>query len=285
MVYVGAGVVLLAVLCGFSMAGGHVGALLHPSEFVTIGGASLGALLIMSPKKVLADVLRGVLQVLKGSPFNKAMYTELFKVLYQLSRLVRREGMIALEGHVENPAESKIFQTCPKILANASVKQFLCSGLMSIIDNKAEPGKLTHAFEEEIKVLERENHAAVGALVKTADGLPGFGIVAAVLGIVVTMQSIGGPVDEIGHKVGAALVGTFLGILLSYGLFAPLAARLEALGEAQARFFHTLSTGLVALSEGENPKAVVERARRGVGSDCRSTQVELEQMLREAEAA
>ncbi len=285
MVYAGAVVVVLAVLIGFSMAGGHVGALVHPSEFVTIGGASLGALLIMSPKKVLGDVMRGVMQVLKGSPYNKAMYAELFKVLYQLSRLVRREGMIALESHVENPPESKIFQQCPKILANAPVRQFLCQGLMSIIDNKAEPHKLTHAFEEEIKVLERENHAAVGALAKTADALPGFGIVAAVLGIVVTMQSIGGPVDEIGHKVGAALVGTFLGILLSYGLFAPLAGRLEALGEAQATFFHTLATGLVALSEGENPKSVVERARRGVGTDCRSTQAELDQLLREAEAA
>jgi chemotaxis protein MotA len=223
--------------------------------------------------------------VLKGAPYNKVMYAELFKVLYQLSRLVRREGMIALESHVENPPESKIFQQCPKILANQQVRQFLCQGLMSIIDNKAEPGKLRHAFEEEIKVLERENHAAVGAIMKTADGLPGFGIVAAVLGIVVTMQSIGGPVDEIGHKVGAALVGTFLGILMSYGLFAPLGARLEAMGEAQVTFFHTLSTGLVALSEGENPKAVVERARRGVGTDCRSTQAELDQLFRDAEAA
>lgn len=285
MVYLGASVVVLAVLIGFSMAGGHVGSLVHPSEFVTIGGASLGALFIMSPKKVLGDVMRGIVQVLKGSPFTKAMYAELFRALYQFSRLVRREGMIALESHVENPAESKIFQQCPKILGNPGVRQFLCQGLTSIIDNKAEPRKLTHAFEEEIKVFERENHAAVAALVKTADGLPGFGIVAAVLGIVVTMQSIGGPVDEIGHKVGAALVGTFLGILLSYGLFAPLAARLEAQGEAQARFFHTLATGLVALSEGENPKAVVERARRGVGTDCRSTQAELDTMLREAEAA
>jgi chemotaxis protein MotA len=285
MVYVGAGLVIVAVLVGFSMAGGHVGALIHPSEFVTIGGASLGALIIMSPKKVLGDVMRGVLQVLKGSPFGKAMYAELFKLLYQFSRLVRREGMIALESHIENPPESKIFQQCPKILGNGPVRQFLCQGLLSIIDNKAEPGKLTHAFEEEIKVLERENHAAVVALSKTADALPGFGIVAAVLGIVITMQSIGGPVDEIGHKVGAALVGTFLGILLSYGVVAPLAGRLEALGEAQATFFHTLATGLVALSEGENPKAVVERARRGVGTDCRSSQTELDQLLREAEAA
>ncbi len=285
MVFVGGAIVLIAVLIGFSMAGGHVGALIHPSEFVTIGGASLGALIIMSPKKVLTDLFRGLLQVAKGSPFNKAMYSELFKLLYQLARLTRREGLIALESHLENPHESKIFQQCPRITHNHHVLPFLCQGLTMIIDNKVEPPKLMASLEEEIKVIEREHHAAVGALVKTADALPGFGIVAAVLGIVVTMQAIGGPVDEIGHKVGAALVGTFLGILMSYGLFAPMAGRLEFLGTAEATFFRTIATGIVAMSEGENPKTVVERARRGVGTDCRSTPAELDQLLKEAEAA
>jgi chemotaxis protein MotA len=285
MVFVGGILVLVAVLVGFSMAGGHVGALIHPSEFVTIGGASFGALIIMSPKKVLKDVLRGFGQLVKGSPYNKAMYGELFKILYQFSRLIRREGLIALESHLENPAESKIFQQSPKILHNHHVKQFLCQGLSTIIDNKVEPAKLMASFEEEIKVVEREHHAAVSALVKTADALPGFGIVAAVLGIVVTMQSIGGPVDEIGHKVGAALVGTFLGILMSYGLFAPMAARLEFLGEGESTFFRTIAVGILAMSEGDNPKSVVERARRGVGTDCRSSQEELDQLFREAEAA
>jgi chemotaxis protein MotA len=273
------------VLVGFSMAGGHVGALIHPSEFVTIGGASLGALIIMSPRKVLGDVIRGVLQVLKGSPYGKALYDELFKFLYQMALVVRREGLIALESHLEKPEESAVFGRCPKILQNPKVRHFVCQGLSTIIDNKLDAEKLMASFEEEIHVLERERHAAVTALVKTADALPGFGIVAAVLGIVVTMQAIGGPVDEIGHKVGAALVGTFLGILLSYGLFAPLAARLEFLGEGEATFFRTVAVGILAISEGETPRAVVERARRGVGTDCRSSQGELEQSLREAEAA
>jgi chemotaxis protein MotA len=284
-VFVGAIVVVVAVLVGFTMAGGHVGALIHPSEFVTIGGASFGALIIMSPKKVLMDVFGGVLQLVKGSPYSKAMYAELFKILYQFARLIRREGLIALESHLENPAESKIFQQSPKILNNNHVKHFLCQGLSTIIDNKVEPAKLMASFEEEIKVVEREHHAAVGALAKTADGLPGFGIVAAVLGIVVTMQSIGGPVDEIGHKVGAAPVGTFLGILMSYGLFAPMASRMECLGEAESTFFRTIAVGILAMSEGDNPKSVVERARRGVATDCRSSHEELEQIFREAEAA
>jgi chemotaxis protein MotA len=235
----------------------------------------------MSPKKVLTDVMRGIVQLLKGSPFNKAMYAELFKILYQFSRLIRREGLIALESHLENPHDSKIFQQCPRVAHNHHVCEFLSRGLGRIIGNKVEPAKLMASFEEEIKVLEREHHAAVSALVKTADALPGFGIVAAVLGIVVTMQSIGGPVDEIGHKVGAALVGT----LLSYGLFAPLAARLEFLGEAESSFFRAIAAGIVALNEGENPKTVVERVRNGVSTDCRSAQGELDQLFREAEAA
>jgi len=285
MVFVGAIVVLVCVLVGFSMAGGHVGALIHPSEFVTIGGAALGALLIMSPKKVLGDVMRGIMQVLKGSPYNKAMYSDLFKVLYQFSRLIRREGLIALESHLENPHDSKIFQQCPKVANHHHACEFLSRGLGRIIGNKVEPSKLMASFEEEIRVLEREHHAAVAALMKTADALPGFGIVAAVLGIVVTMQSIGGPVDEIGHKVGAALVGTFLGILMSYGLFAPMATRLEFLGEAESSFFRAIATGIVALNEGENPKTVVERVRNGVGTDCRSNQAEMDQLFRQAEAA
>ena len=128
-------------------------------------------------------------------------------------------------------------------------------------------------------MVEREHHAATGALAKTADGLPGFGIVAAVLGIVVTMQAIGGPVDEIGYKVGAALVGTFLGILMAYGFFAPLAARMEALGEQEILFLRALSVGVVAINDGVSPKDVVTRARRIVGTDCRPSQAELKDMF------
>src|SRR5689334_15318091 len=163
MVFVGGILVIVAVLVGFSMAGGHVGALMHPSELVTIGGASMGALIIMSPKKVLGDVMRGILQVIKGSPYNKATYSELFKVLYQFARLVRRDGLIALEGHLEKPAESTIFQQAPRIAGNHHAQHFLSHALSTIIDNKVEPSKLMASLEEEIKVQEREHHAAVAA--------------------------------------------------------------------------------------------------------------------------
>ena len=275
----GALVVLISVLVGFSMAGGKIGALLHLSEFVTIGGATLGALLIMAPTKVIKDLMRGILQTLKGSPYGKATCTELFKLLYGLARLVRQEGLLALDAHVTKPDESALFQQFPKVSKNHHASHFLCDALAMIIDGTVESAQLQVWLEEEIKVVEREHHAATGALAKTADGLPGFGIVAAVLGIVVTMASIGGPVDEIGHKVGAALVGTFLGILMAYGFFAPLAARMEALGEQEILFLRALSVGVVAINDGVSPKDVVTRARRIVGTDCRPNQAEVKDMF------
>lgn len=277
-VIVGGLIVIISVLVGFTMAGGKVAALIHLSEFVTIGGATLGALVIMSPVKVIKDLMRGVIQTLKGSPYGKGACTELFKVLYALAKLVRQEGLLALDAHVTKPEESTVLQQYPKIAKNHHVSHFLCDSLAMILDGSVESGQLSEWLDEEIKVVEREHHAATGALAKTADALPGFGIVAAVLGIVVTMQAIGGPVDEIGYKVGAALVGTFLGILMAYGYFAPLAARMEALGEQEILFLRALAVGVIAINDGVSPKDVVTRARRIVGTDCRPNQAELKDM-------
>ena len=277
--------VLVAVLVGFSMAGGHMGALLHLSEFVTIGGAALGALIVMSPRKVLMDLIHGVMQVIKGSPYSKAMYMELFELLYALARMVRRDGILALDAHVSNPHESTLFQKYPKIYRNHHILEFLSGALSLIGDGKASADQLNAALGEEIKVIEREHHAAVGVLTKTADALPGFGIVAAVLGIVVTMGAIDGPASEIGHKVGAALVGTFLGILMAYGFFGPMAARMEFLGEAETIFFRSISAAVISISAGESPRDVIVNARRIVGTDCRPTQAELTQILKEGSSS
>jgi chemotaxis protein MotA len=278
-VIVGGIIVLVSILVGFTMAGGKVGALIHISEFVTIGGATVGALVIMTPVKVIKDLIRGVLQTLKGSPYGKPTCTELFKLLYALARLVRQEGLLALDAHVTKPEESALFQQFPKVTKNHHVSHFLCDALAMIIDGTVESAQLETWLEEEIKVVEREHHAASGALAKTADSLPGFGIVAAVLGIVVTMQAIGGPVDEIGMKVGAALVGTFLGILMAYGFFAPMAARMDALGEQEIQFLRALSVGVIAINDGVSPKDVVIRARRIVGTESRPNQAELKDMF------
>jgi chemotaxis protein MotA len=271
--------VLAAVLTGFSMAGGHVGALIHPSELVTIGGAALGSMIIMSPRKVLMDVLRGGLQAVKGTPYNKNMYIELFGLIFALCRVCRREGVLALESHITSPLESPTFQKHPLILKNKDVTQFLCTAMNALVDNSADITSLNSSLEGDIRLIEQEHHAAVGVLTKTADALPGFGIVAAVLGIVVTMQAIGGPVQQIGEKVGAALVGTFLGILLSYGFFAPLATRLEFLGEAQTQFLRTMSVAVIAMGQGGAPKAVVTQACRSVSAEFRPTPADLNRLF------
>ena len=271
--------VVVAVLTGFSMAGGHMHSLFHPSEIVTIGGAALGGLLIMSPKKVIMDLIRALGQSIKGSPFNKSLYMELFRLINGFGKMIRRDGLLALESHLTNPKDSPIFQASPKILANHHVLDFIVGALNLIMDGGTP--NLHSLLEEDIKVIEREHHAAVGALAKTADALPGFGIVAAVLGIVVTMGAIGGPVEEIGHKVGAALVGTFLGILLSYGFFGPLAGRLEGLGEQELIFFRVISGAVVAMAEGVRGNDVISRACRSIGTDVRPSQKEITELLSE----
>src|SRR6516165_1833072 len=217
LVIVGFIVVVGCVLAGFIWSGGAVGALIHPAEILVIGGAALGALMVMSPKKVLVDLVKGVLQCFKGTPYGKAAYEELFKLLYDLFRLARREGLIALEQHVSNSKESDIFKKYPRIGNNHHVADFVCGALSPIIEGTVKPEQLPLLLNTELKVIEEEHHASVAALTKTADALPGFGIVAAVLGIVITMGSIAGPVEEIGEKVFSTLVGTFLSILFSYG--------------------------------------------------------------------
>lgn len=283
-VIVGCVVVLGAVLAGFTWAGGHVGALIHPSELLVIGGAALGAMIVMSPKKVLKDLLKGIVQSIKGTPYNRQGYEDLFKCLYDLLRLARREGIVSLESHITAPHESAIFQKYPRIMNNHHVTEFICGALTPVLEGTAKPEQLPALLEAELKVIAEEHHAPVGVLTKTADSLPGFGIVAAVLGIVITMGAIDGPVEEIGHKVGAALVGTFLGILMCYGFFTPLAVRMEFLGEAELAFFRTIAVVIQGFVNDLPPKVALEQARRGVGSEVRPSRQRLDELFAEAEA-
>ena len=285
LVIAGCVMVIGCVLAGFVWSGGKIPALVHPSEILVIGGAALGALMVMSPKKVLIDLIKGVLQCFKGTPFNRAAYEDLFKLLYELFRLARREGLIALEQHVSSSKESEIFKKYPRIAANHHVAEFICGALSPIIEGTVKPEQLPLLLETELKVIEEEHHASVAALSKTADALPGFGIVAAVLGIVITMGAIAGPVEEIGEKVGAALVGTFLGILLSYGFMNPLAARMDFLGLAEMNFFRTIATVMQGFVNDLPPKVALDHARRGVSTEFRMQREELDKLFAEVEAS
>ena len=279
-IFIGVFIVFASVIGGFVMGGGHPGSLLHVSELVVIGGAALGALVIMSPKKVLMDLVKMTLKAIKGAPYNRAASEDLLKVLYELFLLGRRNGMIALEEHVMNPAGSSIFQKYPSFLNNTHGVAFLCSALRPIIDGKIKPDQLRTLLEAELETLEEEHHAPIGVLSKTADAMPGFGIVAAVLGIVITMASISGPIEEIGHKVAAALVGTFLGVFMSYGLLNPLAVNLEFVSSAEAAYLQCIAQAVVSFANGMAPIMAIEVARRGLASDVRPSAEELEAMVK-----
>lgn len=278
-------VVVASVLGGFLMGGGSVLALIHPNELIIIAGGALGAMIVMSPAKVLKDLISGLLTCLKGSPHNRKAYDELLKLLYELFLLGRRNGMIALEEHVMEPQNSEIFKRYPQFTNNHHALEFLCGSLRPIIDGKIKPDQLRLLLDVEIGRMEEEHHAPVNVLTKTGDAMPGFGIVAAVLGIVITMASISGPVEKIGEHVAAALVGTFLGILLAYGFISPLATNLEFIGAAELDFTRCIAACVTGFAGGMAPVTAVELGRRGLSSELRPSADEMEQMFKSLKTA
>jgi len=279
-IVVGIVIVVVCVFGGFVIGGGHLLVLMHPNELLIIGGGALGALLIMSPRKVLMDIIRGLMICLKGAPHNRAAYEDLLKVLYELFLLGRRSGMIALEEHVLEPQNSSIFKKYPNFLNNQHAVEFLCGSLRPIIDGKIKPDQLRLLLDAELDQMETEHHAPVNVLTRTADAMPGFGIVAAVLGIIITMASISGPVEQIGVEVAAALVGTFLGILLAYGFLSPLAMNLEFNSTAEMDYTRCIAACVIGFAGGMAPVTAVELGRRGLSSELRPSADEMEAMFK-----
>lgn len=279
-IIIGSIIVIVSVIGGFMMGGGHVGALMHPNELIIIGGGAMGGLVIMSPKKVLVDMAKGLVVCLKGAPYGRAAYEDLLKVLYELFMLGRRNGMIALEEHVLEPKTSAIFKRYPRFTANPHAMEFLCGSLRPIIDGKIKPDQLRLLLDTELERMENDHHAPVNVLTKTADAMPGFGIVAAVLGIVITMASISGPIELIGEHVAAALVGTFLGILLSYGFLNPLAMCLDFIGAAELDYTRCIAACVTGFAGGMAPVTAVELGRRGLSPELRPSGEEMEAMFK-----
>ena len=284
LVIVGLLVVFGSVIGGFTISGGSVGSLIHPAEILTIGGASLGALIMMCPGKVLMNLIKGVLTALKGSPYKKSAYKELVGVFYELFTIARRDGLLALDPHVNSPHESAIFKKYPTLSKNHHNMAFFCNCLGLTLNSSMDSKVFASFVDAELKAIEEEHHAPINVLTKTADALPGFGIVAAVLGIVITMGAISGPVEEIGHKVGAALVGTFLGILLSYGMFGPMAVKLEFMAHAEMVYFRTIATIVQGFVDNLAPKEAIELGRRGLGSDVKPSEQEVNEIYANAKA-
>ena len=278
---VGLLIVFGSVLGGFVWAGGPVAVLIVWSEYLVIGGTAVGTVIVATPAKVLVNTVKKLLGVFKPSPFSKALYVGGLKLLYELFQLARRDGLAAIETHIEQPDESKLFQRYPKILANHHGIQFLCDSLRIVLMGSVPPYDLEAMMDAEIDIHHEQEGKPVEALTKVGDALPGIGIVAAVLGIVITMQSIAGPVEEIGEHVASALVGTFLGILLSYGIVQPLATNIETLNSAEGRYYHFFKAGVVAFAKGFAPIISVEFARRSIFTDDRPSFDEMETACKE----
>jgi chemotaxis protein MotA len=281
LVFAGLVVVTLAVAGGYLWHGGRLILLYQPAEFVVIGGAALGILIASTPMAVLHGLV-GQLKRLMTAPPSRKEYTDLLVMMYQLFRVAQSAGVMALETHLDNPKESPIFSRYPKFLARHGSVAFLADSARVIIVGGISPHDFEHLMYEDLEVRHRENLMPSATLTKVGDALPGLGIVAAVLGVVITMQAIGGPVEEIGHKVGAALVGTFLGILLSYGFVQPVAVMMEHRVSEEQNIEQAIKAGILALHKGFAPAIAVEFARRVIPEEVRPSFEETEQLCREA---
>jgi len=246
------------------MEHGNLRVLLQPAELVIIGGAAAGTVLVANPLHILKSIVRGLIGTLKGSPYTQARYLETLKMLNDLFTYGRRSGLAKLETDVEEPAKSQVFNKYPVFLADHHALAFLCDTLRVAVSAGANPHDLDQLMELDMEVHHHESGKPAAALTTMADSLPGLGIVAAVLGVVITMGSLGGPPEEIGHKVAAALVGTFLGILMCYGLFGPLASNMQKQAEAESQYLACIRIGLVAFLKGASPLIAAEFARRAI---------------------
>jgi chemotaxis protein MotA len=269
-------VVLGAVLGGYLMEHGKLLVLMQPAELVIIGGAAAGTLLIANPMSTVISIVKGMIAVLKGSPYTKASYLETLKMLNELFMQARKLGMVKLEEDVEDPSKSPVFSKYPKFLANHHAVHFICDTIRMSISGGVPPFDLDQMMEMDMDVHHHEAGVPVAALSTVADALPGLGIVAAVLGVVITMGALGGPPEEIGHKVAAALVGTFLGILLCYGFLGPLASNMTKMNDGELHYLRCLRSGVIAFVKGSSPVLAVEFARRSIPGEWRPTFKELE---------
>ena len=281
LLFVGLLMVVGAVLGGYMWEGGKVPLLSQPAEFLIIAGSAMGILLVSTPMAVVGELMRQLKRLLTPAPTRKD-YTDLLVMLYQLFRVVQSTGVMALETHVDNPAQSPIFSKYPKFLARHASVAFLADSARVIISGGISAHDFDSLMYEDLEVRHTESLQPATTLQKVGDALPGLGIVAAVLGVVITMQAMDGPPSEIGHKVGAALVGTFLGILLSYGFVQPLATTLEHRLHAEMGIEQSIKAGLLAVHKGLAPAIAVEFARRVVPEDVRPTFEETEEMCRSA---
>ena len=282
---VGSLTVIICVVGGFIMMGDHIEILIQPVEFIIIVGASVGAFIIANPKTVIKASIKATMGLLKAPRHNKESFLELLTLLYAVFKLVQMKGMLALEQHVENPQESDLFQQFPKFYNDETVVTFLCDyiRLMTLGSDKAH--EMETLMDEEIETHHNDQLEISEAINKVAEAMPALGIVAAVLGVIHTMGSITEPPEVLGHLIGAALVGTFLGVLLSYGFIGPIASALKGRSNTDTKYFVCMKAGLLAYMQGYAPAVSVEFARKTLFAHERPTFYDVEEAVAELPAA
>ena len=276
---IGAVIVFASVIGGYMAPGGHLDVLWQPFEFVIIFGASIGGFLIANAKPVLAGTGMALGTLFKGPKYNRAAYMELLGVLFALFKLAKTKGDLALESHVENPDESPLFQEFPTFVKDHHALEFVCDYLRLLTLGTKNAHEVEAIMEQELEIHHNELDAISGSIHTMADGLPALGIVAAVLGIIHTMGSITEPPEVLGQLIGAALVGTFAGILMSYGLVGPVANSVEQTFGADSSYLGCIKTGIIAHMQGYAPQVSIEFARKTLNSNVRPTFSEVEEMV------
>lgn len=280
LIIIGGIIVLGSTLGGFMIAGGNPVVLLHVSEFVVILGVAAGVMVTASPMHVLKEIVHKIQVALSGKSPGKEDYVETLKMLYEIFMVGRRSGLIALEEHVTNPGNSAIFAKYPAFVKNHEQMEFFINGMKPVIDGKIKPDQLEDLLQKELKAKAEEHDHPVHMLQLVADSMPAIGIVAAVLGIIITMGSISAGPEAVGEKVAAALTGTLLGIFVSYGFVAPLAVRIKFMNEGELQVLRCMLTAIAGFAKGLAPLTAVELARRSLDSTVQPKGDELETLLK-----
>ena len=282
---VGIIVVIVSVIGGYAAMGGHLEVLVQPFEAVIILGAALGAYVIGNTGPVLKQSLGIFKTIMRGPRYNKAAYVELLGLQYTIFKLVQSKGMLALEPHIENPKSSSLFGQFPKFAANHHAVEFMCDYLRMVTLGTNNVHEMEALMDEELETHHQENERVVSAIQALADGTPALGIVAAVLGVIKTMGSISEPPEVLGHMIGGALVGTFLGVFVAYAFFGPMAQALRNIYEAEAKYFLSMKVGLLAHIAGNPPVMAIEFARKMLMSEDRPTFTEIDEATANLQAA
>jgi chemotaxis protein MotA len=275
-VIIGSVIVIASVVGGYMANGGHLAVLWQPFEVVIIVGAAIGGFVTANRRPVLVATGSAVLGLLKGEKHNKAAYLELLSLLYSIFKVAKSKGALALEAHVEKPEESALFAQFPVFMSQHHAVVFLCDYLRLLTLGSDNHHEMETLIDEELENHHHENAAVASAIQNVADGMPALGIVAAVLGVIHTMGSITEPPAVLGHLIGGALVGTFMGVLLAYGFIGPIASAVKARNEAEARYYVCIKAAILAYMQGYAPSVAVEFARKALASDVRPTFYEVE---------